>query len=383
MPGLIAKGVASHSSEEMDVVFYPTEASTGPAEFSVSVYSLSNPSVTSTAQFSVDVSGIRISDFRASVSGSSVRFDLGLYSPEDKELKGKFALADSSGREIASIQFTETVSGQSKITRDLILGEMPPAGLYTTKVFTEGIERAKYPLSIPPVRNIVQTVEEVSQGLTKEVTITIRNEGNVIEKDYSFQQAIPIDMVTGMLTRSGENCREEGGLMVCNYYLGEIKPGSAAYVSYSMNYWPAFNGYLLLTFIMAGLIIYSFLRVTSPRILKRHIKKGEGLHSISIHVKNPFLHNLRDVTVRDWVSPLAQVLQDEIVSTVPVIRRVDEGTELIWKLGDIKPREERILQYKVRSLVHGRLKMPSAHLKFTSSKGEKKIKLASNPIILD
>jgi hypothetical protein len=82
------------------------------------------------------------------------------------------------------------------------------------------------------------------------------------------------------------------------------------------------------------------------------------------------------------VSPLAQVLHEEIESTKPVIRRLEQGTELIWKLGEMKPREERILQYKVRSLVHGSLKMPGAHLKFTAGKGEKKIKLSSNGITL-
>jgi hypothetical protein len=86
--------------------------------------------------------------------------------------------------------------------------------------------------------------------------------------------------------------------------------------------------------------------------------------------------------VRDWVSPLAQVLQEEIESSKPAIRSQDDGTELIWKLGDMKPREERILQYKVRSLVHGSLKMPGAQLKFTAGKGDKKIRLVSNGIIL-
>ena len=389
VPGIIAKGVAAHSSEDLDVIFYPTKSGNEQSEFSVSVYSVSNSQIKSSAYFSVDVSsGIEIKDFKASlVSGNSVNsvnFDLWLYSSEEKEASGEFMLEDASGRKIGALAFKQNVKGDSKISRDLVLVEGLPAGSYTARASLEGIDSAKKAvLYIQPVRSITQTVEEVQHGFTKDVTITIRNEGNTIERGYSVQQAIPMDAMTGMLSRPGQNCREEDGAMVCNYFVGDIKPGSAAYVVYSVNYWPAFNGYLLISVIMAGLIIYSFLRVTSPRILKRHSRKGENVHAISIHIKNPFLRNLRDVTVRDWVSPLAQVLHEEITSTVPVLRRADEGTELIWKLGDMKPKEERILQYKVHSLVKGRLRMPSAQMRFASGRGDKKMRLASNAITLD
>ncbi|MEM5812120.1 MAG: hypothetical protein QW286_00200 [Candidatus Aenigmatarchaeota archaeon] len=49
----------------------------------------------------------------------------------------------------------------------------------------------------------------------------------------------------------------------------------------------------------------------------------------------------------------------------------------------MKPREERILQYKVKPLVHGHLKMPKAHLKFSSGKDEKKLRVFSNAITLE
>ncbi len=212
--------------------------------------------------------------------------------------------------------------------------------------------------------------------------ISITNDGNVVEKDYSFQQKTPLDPMTGMMTKPAGNCRDEEGVMVCNYIVGDIKPGTTARVSYMVSYWPAFNGYIMLTVIIIGLVLFSFLRVTTPRILKHHSKRGEDMHNIFIQVTNPFFHKLNDVVVRDWVSPLAQVLHEEIESTKPVMRRLEDGTELIWKLGEMKPREERILQYKVRSLVHGSLKMPGARLKFTTDRGEKRIKLASNGITL-
>jgi hypothetical protein len=236
---------------------------------------------------------------------------------------------------------------------------------------------------VQPVRSISQKVEETSTGFSKDVVVSIINDGNVIEDDYVLQQKTPLDPMTGMMTKPGDNCRDQDGVMVCNYLVGEIKPGATAQVTYTLSYWPAFNGYIILTVIVISLVLFSFLRATTPRIFKRHSRRGDS-HNISIHVTNPFFHRLNDVVVRDWVSPLAQVLHEEIESTKPVMRKMDEGgTELIWKLGEMKPREERILQYRVRPLAHGSLKMPGAHLKFTTGKeGDKKLKIASNGITL-
>jgi hypothetical protein len=213
--------------------------------------------------------------------------------------------------------------------------------------------------------------------------ISVTNDGNLVERDYYVKKEEPLDFMTGLLTKPSENCMEEEGKMLCTYVVKEIKPGATAYVTYSVSYWPAFNGYLMVSVITVGLVLYSFLRATTPKITKHHSRKGEGKHNISIHVRNPFFHRLNDVVVKDWISPLAQVLHEEIESTRPVARRLEDGgTELIWKLGEMKPREERILQYKVHPLVRGDLKMPGAHLKFTRGKEEKKIKLQSNGIVL-
>jgi len=383
MPGLIAKNVPAQSSEETDIVFYPTGKSKGKFEFTVSVESLRNPNVKDSAKLIIEIPyDFKVKSFSSSYSDNSVNFNAIVQTDEQRTLQGAFGLKDSSGRTVGNVPFTETVNGEETITASFMPEEKLVAGTYTSSISVGNDIIVYYTFSIPPVRSISQKVEETSTGFSKEVTISITNEGNVIEKDYSFQQKTPLDPVTGMMTKPAGNCRDEQGVMVCNYLVGEIKPGATAQVSYTVSYWPAFNGYILLTVIVISLVLFSFMRVTTPRILKHHSRKGENSHNIFIQVKNPFFHKLNDVVVRDWVSPLAQVLHEEIESTKPVIRRLEEGTELIWKLGEMKPREERILQYKVRSLVHGSLKMPGAHLKFTAGKGEKKIKLSSNGITL-
>lgn len=384
-PGFIAKNVHAFSSDQSEIAFYPTGASKGTYEFEASVNSIRNPDVKASAKFSLDIAyDFNVKSFSSSVSGNTVNFNAVIQTPGEKEVSGVFYLMDSSGKaKFGSVPFTETANGEKTITGSLTPDEKLLAGTYTASVSIGNDITVFYTFSVQPVRSISQKVEETSTGFSRDVVISITNDGNVIENDYLLQQKTPLDPMTGMMTKPADNCRDEDGTMVCNYLVGEIKPGATAQVTYTLSYWPAFNGYIILTVIVISMVLFSFLRVTTPRILKRHSRRGEDSHNIFIQVTNPFFHRLNDVVVRDCVSPLAQVLHEEIESTRPVIRKLEDGgTELIWKLGEMKPREERILQYKVRSLIHGSLKMPGASLKFTAGRGEKKMKLASNGITL-
>ncbi len=384
-PGFIAKNVHAFSSDESEIVFYPTGASKGTYDFEASVNSIRNPDVKASADFSLEISyDYNVKSFSSSVSGNTVNFNAVIQTPGEKEVSGVFYLMDSSGKaKFGSVPFTEAVNGEKTITGSLTPDVKLLAGTYTSSVSIGNDITVFYTFSVQPVRSITQKVEETSAGFSKNVVIFITNDGNVVENNYVLQQKTPLDPMTGMMTKPSGNCRDQDGAMVCNYLVGDIKPGATAQVTYTLSYWPVFNGYIILTVIVISLVLFSFLRATSPRILKRHSRRGEGIHNISIHVTNPFFHRLNDVVVRDLVSPTVQVLHEEIESTKPVMRKLEDGgTELIWKLGEMKPREERILQYGVRQLAHGSLRMPGANLKFTTGSGEKKMKLASNGITL-
>ena len=74
--------------------------------------------------------------------------------------------------------------------------------------------------------------------------------------------------------------------------------------------------------------------------------------------------------MRDFVSPLAKVAR-EFEHTKPIIKKSEAGTELIWKIGKMKPREVRVLSYKIKNLVEGNLKMPKAYVRFRDNNGNR------------
>ena len=64
-----------------------------------------------------------------------------------------------------------------------------------------------------------------------------------------------------------------------------------------------------------------------------------------------------------------------------MIRKTEEGTELIWKIGDMKAKEHRILSYKIKPLVGGQVKLPKAYMKYSTS-DEKRYKLFSRQLTI-
>ena len=124
----------------------------------------------------------------------------------------------------------------------------------------------------------------------------------------------------------------------------------------------------------------TFIHKTKPSITKKSVSRGDGTHGIILEIKNPFLHHMTNVVVRDFVHPLATVVHEEIESIKPVIRKTEQGTELVWKLGDIRPKETRMLKYGVKTVFQGGgVAAPKAYIRFMNPKG-KSFRIFSNEL---
>jgi hypothetical protein len=214
---------------------------------------------------------------------------------------------------------------------------------------------------------VERTEKLVANVMFGVVTVTYKNLGNIDEKDYATQETLPKTTITGFIT-TPRGCEE--GLIdkTCTYVIPELRPGATAQVSYRVEYWPYYvqiAAVAIIIFIVAG---FSFLRAAKPSIGKSSVMKSVNIHSVILEVKNPFLHHLKDVVIRDWVSPLANVIREEAGTLKPVLKRSGAGTELIWKLGEMRPKEVRYLSYKIKTLVEGNLKMPRAYARFRAPK---------------
>ena len=360
------------SSKTIDITIAPSGEREGLFEFDISMWSYEKSWLRVDDKILINVKlKFNIDDLYTEIKGDNLHIYLVLDSTDERTVDTVIDVKDPSGQILETFIDDVTFQGFKTIEKIIPLSDLL-AGTYTVDARVEGTKFAKTTeFIIEPVHAMVETVKRISTPLYEDVIVTIDNQGNVIEKDYKTYQTLPNnDWITGFVT-DPLGCVAEGEDKVCGYVVPELTPGASSMITYRLNYWVIYSEYAIILLIIISIITFSFIRVTNPTITKRHARKGEDKHSVILEIKNPFMHHLRNVIVRDWVSPLAKVLHEEFEMLMPVTRRSDAGTEMIWKLGDMKPKETRIITYKIRTLVQGSLKMPRAYIRFSNDKGKK------------
>jgi hypothetical protein len=157
--------------------------------------------------------------------------------------------------------------------------------------------------------------------------------------------------------------------------------GATEEISYTVSRVPLVVGGIIVIFCVIALLGMGNVKVRTPRIKKRYVKKG-GEHLVILEVRGPTTKSLSNVLVKDRVSPLARV-KSEFEGPKPVVRESESGTDLIWRLGDLRPRSEIFLSYRIQPLIQAQqLKMPRAYLSYRTG-DERKINVFSKRIILE
>jgi hypothetical protein len=383
VPEYIVKSVPGMSTQVLDLVFFPTEWKEGYHDYEVFVESVKFPEDRRSARFSIFVPyPVSIDSFSYTETDGQFSLLTELLSDKERSVDVVFEMLDEDGDVLDSVSIPTSVSGSRSVTATLLLPEVMLAGEYEVVARLEGTSvRESRSMVIEPVRKVVQVIDERDDLFSKEVVTQVTNEGNVVEQDFSIYQIFSVDPVTGYMTMT-DNCFDQDGNRICEYTIEEIQPGATAEISYRVSYLPTYGVYAVLAALIAGMAVFSHARVTSPKIRKRHVKKGAEEHNIILQVRNPYTRQMSNVIVRDWVSPLAKVLHEDIQGVKPIVRRSEAGTELIWRLGSMRPREERFLSYRIKTLVQGSLKMPRAYARFSDDR-DRKSRIYSDSILIE
>jgi hypothetical protein len=134
-------------------------------------------------------------------------------------------------------------------------------------------------------------------------------------------------------------------------------------------------------------IIYTAFKLFyKPTIVKRHSHEGPITRDkeilVSLDVRNRTKHEIRDVEVRDVVPSIARVVE-RFDTLAPRTKTSEIGTELRWKIDSLKPREERVLTYRIRPVVEvtGSLNLPEAKVRYVDKKKVKRI-IASKSLLI-
>lgn len=231
--------------------------------------------------------------------------------------------------------------------------------------------------------NLVQE-ESVVYGLFSQTkSITLTNEGNVVEKNLYVTESIPLFIKNFFYPKiEPESERRIENRMVYSWFVESLQPGEKVSISYEIR----FISMWLAGLIVIGIVYFAFKYIYTPKIIKKHrhtgtIERGKEI-LISLEVRNPTIHEIKNVVVKDVVSPIAEIVE-KFDTLKPKITKSEAGTGLVWTFKSLKPREERVLTYRIRPVVEiiGTLRLPQASVIYIDRKRKRKA-LASKTIFV-
>ncbi len=219
------------------------------------------------------------------------------------------------------------------------------------------------PFIIPTVEDLVTDSSVSMTPFGSSVTLTAINMGNVVqEADLQAVSGSNWYTVLSGPSPSGVSADRQ-------YWSVTVEPGQSVNISYAEIYWPTYI--IIIAAAMAFLFVYtqSSAFTFSKKVMgSSSFKPGKDM-SVSLHIRSK-RKGLERVAVRDLVPPNFSIVS-KFDTVKPVIKKVANGIELVWKLGGMGPNEERVLHYTIRPSedAAGRTSLPSAVAKSMDTKG--------------
>lgn len=308
--------------------------------------------------------------------GEKVKFSVKIVNlgRDERSLNVRFIF---EGKKIEHKIIVEGRSDKS-VSAEFLLDKYQNPGKYNIKLQIieagEKIFEGSTTFTVKKIEKLEKNEKENVGFFTKEVVINVKNEGNM-EKEYTISS----NATEGwLIVYSGEKAERVDGKYVWKI---KLKPGESVVIAYR----EIFLFRILIIVVIAAVIIYlKFfyvwgIKVKKNVIYKAPVKEGDKISvSIEISASKP----AKKIVVRDFV-PLSFELVKSFETVKPIRKEREDGIELIWKIRSMKPGEERVLHYKLRSKIGviGPVALPKASVE-CELEGKRTIKKSNSPKIV-
>lgn len=228
--------------------------------------------------------------------------------------------------------------------------------------------------------DIDSKVDTKSGFLTREITVTKYNKGNVnVDDTYEM----PMTWFEKLMTSYNEEpVKIASGKVEWRF---TIQPAETEELVIKTDYRALFFTIIGL-FILAIIMIYYMKRVVSIKkaVFKMRDEKGAVAEiKVLIHVSNRTSKPITAIKVVD-ILPHMLLLGKEFGTLKPnKFQKGEKSSRLIWDIDELEPGEERVISYRAKPGLHviGSITLPAALLRYTN-KDKKIIDLQSNRVTL-
>ncbi|MEM5766416.1 MAG: hypothetical protein QW423_02170 [Candidatus Aenigmatarchaeota archaeon] len=280
--------------------------------------------------------------------------------------------------------YIETIEGKTTKTIDhtVEIGKYQAPGMYTVEVLLKDkfgtiLNKKKTQFNVATVNmsENLPIIKSTKYGfLVQTVEMTVKNEGNVPTTSLYVYENIPLFMKVFFFPKKEPVLEEtKENRVVYTWFVPPLNPGQTYTITYEISTWNA----VLITIVLIVIIVYSFVNIFNISIEKKHRALGpitrEREITIMLEVKNRTRNEIKDVLIRDFVPGIAKVVE-KFDTLRPTLRKVANGTEIVWRIPSLAAGDERVLTYRIKPIIDivGTLKLPKAYLKFMDKKKEVK-----------
>lgn len=234
------------------------------------------------------------------------------------------------------------------------------------------LDEKKTIFKIEAIQRVDEEKETKNNILYTDVSIKITNNGNHVENDIYTIESMPAISKNFFYPEIEPTSQEEkDNRVIYKWLINELRPGETITIKYQLR----FTNVIITACILIVAIIWVVWLFFKPIIKKSYIGALAGKQeiTISLNLKNRGRKTLQNLLVKDTVLPIATVVK-EFGTLKPKIVRKSVGTELTWNIKQLKPKEERVITYKIKPVIEipGGIKLPKAFFTFETKKGKKK-----------
>jgi hypothetical protein len=268
--------------------------------------------------------------------------------------------------------FTIQGGGTAIKSHSYTFGNFSQPGFYTFEVVLK--DNSGTVVSDDSFRYRVGSVEKVSQTkdisyglLLQTVTIKVRNDGNEAANNVVVKETVPayLQLFFFPIDQPLSPPSVSANDLTYTWLIPTILPGEVKTVTYQIAIWNA----VLVIIGVVLLVMIAFRYVFTIRIVKSYKRfatvAGAKEIQIQLEVSNKTRHVHKDVIVRDFVPSTAHVIE-QFDTLKPNVRKTLGGTEVLWKFDTLRPREERVITYRIKPAMEivGEILLPKASVRY-------------------
>ncbi len=352
----IGTAPSERTSQDLPIILFPEE----PVEYA--------PAVKVVVDMDEKVSPEKPLSIKVSLQNKNPRdlSGLRLYIQSELPEFAKEALLDLTPLGDKTVELTVTPNPLQQPKKYSLFFTLDHQG-QTVKVVQKELEILPY----RPEFTVEKT--ELAVFLKKDVTLTVRNPGNVKQIQ---DVRVPISFFEALVT-SGMEIVKEGKQRHLTQEV-TLEPGETTTIS-------AVTNYRLPLYVLVGVlllvILYQLLK--SPVQLQKRATAHQGELSeikVTLDVKNISGKHVKEVRITDLVPSIANLEKGLQLGTITPhdIKHTTKGTKVHWLIPELEPKEHRLITYSLRAKFNivGTLSLPRATAEFR--KGKRPVKTYSN-----